>query len=108
MTKLTSTHLSMHNSFNLASPSTSLLRQLGSPSIMSNDLLKDVNNGMLGQMFLADEALLGMKGTDDEKIGLNFFTMSDQLKKKILTLHSHLQFDHHPLKKVIQIFRESL
>lgn len=52
--------------------------------------------------------MLGLSQSDEEKLGLDFFDPSDVLKKKMLTLHSHLNFDHHPIKRVISVFRDSL
>lgn len=41
-------------------------------------------------------------------IGLSFYGVSDQYKRKFLTLHQHFQFDHHPLRKLMDEFRKWL
>ena len=38
-------------------------------------------------------------------IGLSFYEVSEAYKKKFITVLSHLQFDHHPLRKLIDCFR---
>lgn len=40
--------------------------------------------------------------------GYNFFEVSDILKKKLQTIHSHLKFDHHPIRKIMQAYRGCL
>ena len=42
----------------------------------------------------------------NDLIGLSFYTVSEQYKKKFITLHSHLQFEHHPIRKLIDEFRK--
>ena len=39
-------------------------------------------------------------------IGLTFYGVSDAYKRKFITLHSHLQFDHHPIRKLMDEFRK--
>lgn len=45
----------------------------------------------------------------NDLIGLSFYSVSEQYKRKFLTLHSHLQqFDHHPIRKFMDEFRKWL
>jgi hypothetical protein len=39
-------------------------------------------------------------------IGLSFYGVSDAYKRKFITVHSHLQFDHHPIRKLMDYFRK--
>jgi hypothetical protein len=39
-------------------------------------------------------------------IGLTFYGVSDAYKRKFITLHSHLLFDHHPIRKLMDEFRK--
>lgn len=39
-------------------------------------------------------------------IGLSFYGVSDAYKRKFITVHSHLQFDHHPIRKLMDEFRK--
>jgi hypothetical protein len=41
-------------------------------------------------------------------IGLTFYEVSDSYKKKFLTIYSHLQFEHHPIRKILDEFRKWL
>lgn len=41
-------------------------------------------------------------------IGLSFYRCSDQYKRKFITLHQHFQFEHHPLRKLMDEFRRWL
>ena len=53
-------------------------------------------------------------GRDDwqmqhDLIGLSFYEVSDQYKRKFLTLHSHFTtIEHHPLKRLMEEFRKWL
>ena len=44
----------------------------------------------------------------NDMIGLTFYLVSDQYKRKFLTLHSHFQFEHHPIRKLMEEFRKWL
>ena len=44
----------------------------------------------------------------NDLIGLTFYEVSDQYKKKFLTLHQHFQFEHHPIRKLMEEFRKWL
>ena len=66
-----------------------------------------------------DESIKGtliMSGSIDQRkdelkmqhdlIGLTFYGVSDAYKRKFITVHSHLQFDHHPIRKLMDFFRK--
>ena len=38
-------------------------------------------------------------------IGLSFYGVSDGYKRKFMTVHSHLLFEHHPIRKLMGEFR---
>lgn len=42
----------------------------------------------------------------NDLIGLSFYEVSDQYRRKFLTLHTHFQFDHHPLRKLMEEYRK--
>lgn len=44
----------------------------------------------------------------NDLIGLTFYQVSDQYRRKFLTLHTHFQFEHHPLRKLMEEFRKWL
>lgn len=41
-------------------------------------------------------------------IGLAFYGVSDEYRRKFLTIHAHLQFEHHPIRKLLDEFRKWL
>ena len=44
----------------------------------------------------------------NDLIGLTFYPVSEQYRRKFLTLHQHFQFEHHPLRKLMEEFRKWL
>lgn len=47
-------------------------------------------------------------GMAHDLIGLTFYNANGQYKRKFITLHSHFQFDHHPLRKLLEEFKHWL
>lgn len=41
-------------------------------------------------------------------IGLSFYHVSDEYKRKFLTIYAHLQFEHHPIRKLLDEYRKWL
>lgn len=41
-------------------------------------------------------------------IGLTFYGVSDEYRRKFITIHAHLQFEHHPIRKLLDVFRKWL
>lgn len=89
--------LSFQNSFNNAST-----------MFKSSIALSDRTGSPTERNKLGDTEIIVMKQGIEEKLGVDLFTITETLKKKILTLYQHLQYEHHPIRKIILFFQSCI